>query len=84
MAPAEIEHVILSHPAVADAAVVGILDEYAGELPLAYIVLKADSELTEEEIKKFVAGNSLFLKRHHYIEQFFRAIGKLQTFGRRG
>jgi acyl-CoA synthetase (AMP-forming)/AMP-acid ligase II len=76
VAPAEIEHVILSHPAVADAAVVGILDEYAGELPLAYIVLKADSELTEEEIKKFVAGRLVNYKHLAGGVKFIDAIPK--------
>ncbi|CAA7269123.1 unnamed protein product [Cyclocybe aegerita] len=39
VAPAELEGCLLSHPDVADACVVGLPDDYNGELPLAYIVL---------------------------------------------
>jgi acyl-coenzyme A synthetase/AMP-(fatty) acid ligase len=39
VAPAEIEHILLTHPAVAGAAVIGYPDEKAGELPKAFVVL---------------------------------------------
>ena len=38
MAPAELEGHLLLRPDVADACIVSILDEYSGELPLAYVV----------------------------------------------
>jgi acyl-coenzyme A synthetase/AMP-(fatty) acid ligase len=38
VAPAELEAHLLTHPYVRDACVVGIPDEYSGELPLAFIV----------------------------------------------
>jgi 4-coumarate--CoA ligase len=38
VAPAELEALLLTHPEVVDAAVIGITDEYSGELPRAYIV----------------------------------------------
>jgi 4-coumarate--CoA ligase len=41
VAPAELEGHLLMHPAVADACVVSIPDEYSGEIPLAYIVINA-------------------------------------------
>jgi acyl-CoA synthetase (AMP-forming)/AMP-acid ligase II len=53
VAPAELEAVLLSHPKVADAAVVGSPDEEAGELPKAFVVAKG--EPTAEEIVSFVA-----------------------------
>ena len=53
VAPAELEAVLLSHPKVADAAVVGSPDEEAGELPKAFVVAKG--EPTAEEILAFVA-----------------------------
>jgi 4-coumarate--CoA ligase len=39
VAPAELEGHLLQHPDVVDACVVSILDEYSGELPLAYVVV---------------------------------------------
>jgi len=53
--PAELEALLLTHPAIADAAVIGIPDEEAGEIPAAYVVLKADQQATAEEIQEFVA-----------------------------
>lgn len=38
VAPAELEAHILTHPAVADCAVIAVPDEVAGEIPKAYIV----------------------------------------------
>lgn len=60
VAPAEVEAVLLTHPAVADVAVVGLPDLQAGELPRAYIVLKHGHQADEEEIKEFVKGTSNF------------------------
>ncbi|KAJ3777221.1 phenylacetyl-CoA ligase [Lentinula raphanica] len=40
VAPAELEGHLLMHPGIADAAVIGVPDEYAGELPMAFIVLQ--------------------------------------------
>lgn len=42
VAPAELEGCILNHPDVSDTCVVGIPDEYSGELPLAFVVLRPD------------------------------------------
>ena len=56
MAPAELEDLLLKHPSVQDAAVIGKPDDAAGELPRAYIVLKPDCKTTEEEIQNFVKG----------------------------
>ena len=39
VAPAELEGHILGHPDVADVCVVGVPDEYSGELPMAWVVL---------------------------------------------
>lgn len=43
VAPAELEGHLLRHPDVADVCVVGIPDEYSGELPLAFVALSADA-----------------------------------------
>ncbi|KAJ7596811.1 phenylacetyl-CoA ligase [Mycena floridula] len=44
VAPAELEGHLLLHPSVADVCVVGIPDDYSGELPFAYIVLEAGTK----------------------------------------
>ena len=60
VAPAELENLILTHPAIADTCVVGVPDEKAGELPKAYCVKKKGHEdITEDEIVQYVAGNLL-------------------------
>jgi len=61
--PAELEALLLTHPAVADAAVVGILDHEAGEIPVAHVVLRPGVEVTPEEIQEFVAGQVAHYKQ---------------------
>ena len=53
VAPAELEALLLTHPAVADAAVIGSPDAEAGEVPKAFVVLKG--EATPDELMAFVA-----------------------------
>ena len=60
MAPAELEALLLTHPAVADAAVIGQPDDEAGELPRAYVVLKPNTQATETDLQQFVKGNELY------------------------
>ncbi|XP_076064232.1 uncharacterized protein LOC143038639 [Oratosquilla oratoria] len=55
VSPSEIEDVLLSHPEIEEAGVLGIEDERAGELPKAFVVLKKNSTLREEDIKNYVA-----------------------------
>ena len=49
----EVEHAVVKHPAVMEAAVVAIPDEKWGERPKAFVTLKKDAEATEEEIIDF-------------------------------
>lgn len=57
--PREIEEVLYTHPAIYEAAVVGIPDELKGEVPKAFVVLHPGQEVTEKEIidycRKFLA-----------------------------
>jgi len=48
--PAEIENALLRHPAVQQAAVIGIADERLGEVGIAFLVLRPGAEATAEEI----------------------------------
>ncbi|XP_059089856.1 uncharacterized protein LOC131885733 [Tigriopus californicus] len=52
--PAELEDLLRTHPSVLDVAVIGIPDERRGEVPRAYIVIKPQQALTEEEVHEFV------------------------------
>jgi acyl-coenzyme A synthetase/AMP-(fatty) acid ligase len=56
VAPAELEAVLLQHPAVADCAVYPHPDAEAGEIPKAAIVLKRGAAATTDELLQFVAA----------------------------
>lgn len=73
--PAELEAVLLTHPAVADAAVIGVPDDEAGEVPLAFVVLKQGAEATAENIMEFVAGQVANYKQVRSV-RFIDAIPK--------
>ncbi|WP_030419430.1 4-coumarate--CoA ligase family protein [Streptomyces sp. NRRL F-5065] len=56
VAPAELEALLLGHPGIADAAVVGALDADGNEIPHAHVVRRADAAgLTEDEVRRYVA-----------------------------
>lgn len=54
--PAELEALLLKHPQIKDAAVIGIPHPEAGEVPFAYIVKQPNTTLKEEDVVKFIAG----------------------------
>jgi len=87
VAPAELEGCILDHPDVADTCVVGVPDEYSGELPLAFVVLRFDAvsrtqnnpaaaEAIKQSIMKHVADNKAGYKRLAGGVEFVDAIPK--------
>ena len=73
VAPAELEALLLLHPAVRDVAVVGSPDEEAGEIPKALVVTNGD--VTKEELIAFVAQRVATYKKVRCIE-FVEAIPK--------
>jgi acyl-CoA synthetase (AMP-forming)/AMP-acid ligase II len=64
--PAELEAILLTHPAVADAAVIPSPDEEAGEVPKAFVVLKG--EVTPDELMRFVAERVAPHKKVRLVE----------------
>jgi acyl-CoA synthetase (AMP-forming)/AMP-acid ligase II len=53
VAPAELESLLLSHPAVADVAAIGSPDPEAGEVPMAFVVVR--SPASADELMRYVA-----------------------------
>ncbi|CEL10842.1 hypothetical protein ASPCAL13951 [Aspergillus calidoustus] len=83
VAPPELEGVLLSHPGIADAAVIGVRDVSVGggdgELPRAYVVRKpgqAGQGLDEEEVKGYLAGRLAKYKALTGGVRFVQAIPK--------
>jgi acyl-coenzyme A synthetase/AMP-(fatty) acid ligase len=68
VAPAELEDVIQSHPAVLDAAVVGAPDQEAGEIPMAFVVCRPGVDLGAEELMEYVAARVAPHKKVRAVE----------------
>ena len=66
--PAELEALLISHPKVADVAVIGVPDEGAGELPKAFVVPMPGSDLTAEEVQAYVAEHVASYKKIRLVE----------------
>ncbi|KAH0849904.1 hypothetical protein HID58_095971 [Brassica napus] len=63
VAPAELEALLIGHQDITDVAVVAMKEEAAGEVPVAFVVKSKDSELSEDDVKQFVAKQVVFYKR---------------------
>jgi acyl-CoA synthetase (AMP-forming)/AMP-acid ligase II len=66
IAPAELEALLLTHPAIADAAVIPLPDEAAGEVPKAFVV--ASGSITPEEVTAFVAERVAAYKKVRAVQ----------------
>ena len=77
VAPAEVEEVLLAHGAVATAQVIGVPDARLGEVPAAYVTLKAGAVASEQELIAWckVRCANFRVPRHLRIVADFEAIG---------
>lgn len=74
VAPAELEATLVSHPNIADAAVIGLPDDEAGELPIAFIVA-TDPAPSADDVKAHLAKTLSSYKQVHQVN-FVEAIPK--------
>ena len=64
VAPAELEGLLLTHPHIADCAVVGVSDGRVGEVPKAFVVRKSKN-VSEYNITSFIASK---LSKHKHLK----------------
>jgi fatty-acyl-CoA synthase len=77
VAPAEVEEVLLAHPAVETAQVIGVPDARLGEVGCAYVTLKGDGEASEKELLEWCRGRMANFRVPRYLKivEDFEAIG---------
>ena len=68
VAPAEIEALLVTHPGVADAAVIGVADERCGEVPKAFVVAAAGAEFDLGQLQAHLAGHVAGYKQIQALE----------------
>ncbi|MGH9848046.1 MAG: long-chain-fatty-acid--CoA ligase, partial [Blastocatellia bacterium] len=66
--PNEVEDVLFTHPAVLEAAVIGVPDQYRGETVKAFVVLKPDARATTEDLLEYCRANLAKYKVPSLIE----------------
>jgi fatty-acyl-CoA synthase len=84
----EVEGILLRHPAVQEAAVVGLPDEKWGEAPHAFVILKNGCTASEEELRQFARDRLAHFKAPHsvrFVDELPKtATGKIQKYVLRG
>ncbi len=66
--PGEVESVLFAHPAVMEAAVIGVPDSYRGEAVKAFVILRPGAKATVEELQAHCAANLAEFKRPASID----------------
>lgn len=64
--PSQVEHMILEHSAVKEALVIGVPEEYLGEIPRAYVVLEPDSDISGDAVRDWVNEH---VGKHERVDQ---------------
>jgi len=77
VAPAEVEEVLLGHPAVETAQVVGVPDARLGEVPCAYVSLRSGSAVTEEELVAWTKQRCANFR----VPRYLRIVKDFETLG---
>jgi fatty-acyl-CoA synthase len=77
VAPAEVEEVLLAHPAVETAQVVGVPDARLGEVPCAYVTLKSGFDVSEEDLKNWTKERSANFR----VPRYLRIVGNFESIG---
>jgi fatty-acyl-CoA synthase len=84
----EVEGVLLRHPAVQEAAIVGLPDAKWGEAPHAFVVVRPGTEVTADDLRAFARNHLAHFKAPHSVtfvaELPKTATGKIQKFVLRG
>ncbi len=68
VAPAELEALLITHPKVADVAVIGVPDDEAGEIPKAFVTAVEGETITLEEIQALVSEHLVSYKQVRQLE----------------
>lgn len=82
--PAELEHILHSHPDITEAAVIPYPDEAAGQVPMAFVVRSRGSTIDETQVKDFVAKQVYFISSfssYYWIKTTTKLTSKIIELG---
>ena len=77
VAPAEVEEVLLAHPAVQTAQVVGVPDVRLGEVPCAYVTLKSGMSVSESDLILWVKERAANFR----VPRYLRVVADFESIG---